>query len=77
MGDDTTSDDKETDGEDPPGKGSYVVGYGKPPAEYRFKKGQSGNPRGRPRKAKAPKPDRSFVVLSPPMRFFLRRRIVP
>lgn len=27
----------------------YEVGYGKPPAETRFQKGQSGNPRGRPR----------------------------
>lgn len=26
------------------------VGYGKPPKEHRFKPGQSGNPRGRPRK---------------------------
>ena len=25
----------------------YAVGYGKPPAEHRFKKGQSGNPSGR------------------------------
>ncbi len=25
------------------------VGYGKPPAENRFRKGQSGNPSGRPR----------------------------
>jgi len=25
----------------------YKVGYGKPPAEHRFKKGQSGNPNGR------------------------------
>ncbi|WP_432201132.1 DUF5681 domain-containing protein [Erythrobacter sp. W53] len=25
----------------------YQVGYGKPPAEHRFKKGQSGNPKGR------------------------------
>lgn len=25
----------------------YAVGYGKPPAEHRFKKGQSGNPKGR------------------------------
>lgn len=28
------------------------VGYGKPPAEHRFKPGQSGNPRGRPKGAK-------------------------
>jgi len=27
----------------------YQVGYGKPPAETRFQKGQSGNPQGRPR----------------------------
>lgn len=30
-------------------------GYGRPPEEHRFKKGRSGNPRGRPRKHK-PKP---------------------
>lgn len=27
----------------------YEVGYGKPPKRTQFKKGQSGNPRGRPR----------------------------
>lgn len=26
----------------------YAVGYGKPPKEYQFKPGQSGNPKGRP-----------------------------
>jgi hypothetical protein len=35
-----------------PGKtpgGDYEVGYGKPPQRTRFRKGQSGNPGGRPR----------------------------
>jgi hypothetical protein len=32
--------------------GDYEVGYGKPPRQTRFAKGQSGNPRGRPRGAK-------------------------
>ena len=31
-----------------PRLGDYEVGYGKPPRHTRFKKGQSGNPRGRP-----------------------------
>jgi hypothetical protein len=30
----------------------YKVGYGRPPAERRFKKGASGNPRGSPRGSK-------------------------
>ncbi len=29
--------------------GGYPVGYGKPPKRTRFKKGQSGNPKGRPK----------------------------
>jgi hypothetical protein len=33
-------------------KRDYEVGYGKPPRENRFQKGQSGNPRGRPCGAK-------------------------
>lgn len=36
--------------------GSYEVGYGKPPADSRFKPGQSGNPKGRPRGAKNKRP---------------------
>lgn len=31
----------------------YPVGYAKPPADHRFKKGKSGNPRGRPPKARS------------------------
>jgi hypothetical protein len=32
----------------------YDVGYGKPPKSGRFKKGKSGNPRGRPKKEVRP-----------------------
>ena len=35
-----------------PSKRDYPVGYRKPPEEYRWRKGQSGNPRGRPRSLK-------------------------
>lgn len=40
MADDETPDD------------DYEVGYGKPPKHTRFKPGESGNPRGRPKKSK-------------------------
>src|ERR1700758_304848 len=36
----------------PDSEGDYEIGYGKPPPRTRFKKGQSGNPRGRPPGAK-------------------------
>ena len=31
----------------------YQVGYGKPPRHSRFKKGKSGNPRGRPKRSES------------------------
>ncbi len=34
------------------GEGNYDVGYRKPPQDSRFKKGQSGNPKGRPKESK-------------------------
>ena len=35
-----------------PEQNKYDVGYAKPPRETRFRKGRSGNPRGRPRGSK-------------------------
>ena len=32
---------------------NYEVGYGRPPRTSQFKKGQSGNPKGRPKGAKS------------------------
>jgi hypothetical protein len=37
--------------------GDYEVGYGKPPERTRFKKGKSGNPKGRSKGAKNLKTD--------------------
>ena len=34
----------------------YRVGYGRPPVATRFRPGQSGNPRGRPRRSPTPSP---------------------
>jgi Family of unknown function (DUF5681) len=33
-------------------EGDYEIGYGKPPRHSRFRKGRSGNPKGRPRGSK-------------------------
>lgn len=37
----------------PESEGTYDVGYGRPPKHSRFKPGQSGNPKGRPRGSKS------------------------
>ena len=50
MGDNQRKAQKKRDFANRPG--SYEVGYAKPPVETRFRPGQSGNPRGRPKGAK-------------------------
>jgi hypothetical protein len=40
-----------TGGEQSVAKNDYLVGYARPPQQFRFKPGQSGNPKGRPKGA--------------------------
>ncbi|MDU0343491.1 DUF5681 domain-containing protein [Bosea rubneri] len=40
------------DGSDDDEQAPYPVGYRKPPPEHRFKPGETGNPRGRPKKSR-------------------------
>ena len=50
--------------------GEWKTGPGKPPIEYRFRKGQSGNPAGRPRRTGAPG-DRLIGADEPTMQLIL------
>lgn len=45
--------------------GEYEVGYGKPPKQTRFKKGTSGNPKGRPKASKSVKAHVREMLLRP------------
>jgi len=57
------SDKPEPDVSDPDGAGEgYRVGPGRPPREYQFKPGQSGNPKGARRKAPSLVPDLKAVL---------------
>lgn len=52
------SSDEDAGGKQPDDSpGERPVGYGRPPAAHQFKKGQSGNPRGRPKRAKRQQPE--------------------
>jgi Family of unknown function (DUF5681) len=44
---------------------SYDVGYGRPPTHSRFKPGQSGNPKGRPKGSRSPKDILEKVLTAP------------
>jgi hypothetical protein len=46
----------------PSSPGEETIGYGRPPVGHRFKKGQSGNPKGRPKGARGLKSEIAEVL---------------
>lgn len=56
---------KDREHKDRSDKDDEGVGYGKPPKKHRFKKGKSGNPKGRPKGAKGLKTDLKEVLAAP------------
>ena len=53
-------------GRNPRIPGDYEVGYGRPPCEHQFKKGEpSRNPKGRPRGTSGPAPDLVAALWQP------------
>ncbi len=65
------------DDEDYEEKPVKEVGYRKPPKAHQFRKGQSGNPRGRPRKAKKVNVPPGLAPLTADVILAEARRIVP
>lgn len=58
--------------------GNYEVGYARPPKEHRFKPGQSGNPRGRPKGSQNEETSfREVVSMTIPMKVGDKIRRVP